>query len=240
TETPEPEPTTETPEPESPNLVDPKVDSLIQDNDGNGVPSPGDVLQYTMTITNTGGSAATGVVFNDSPDNNTSLVVGSVTSSKGSVVVGNTAGDNSVQVDIGTIEPDEVITITFNVTIVIGISTDVTSVSNQGIITGDNFPDKPTDDPDTNDPDDPTDTSIVHPTPQPTNTPSDPDDPTPEPQPTSVSTTTVLIPVTGVDRSAANMGGGLVNSQVFMNLSLGLFGLGMILQGLAYKKRKDQ
>ncbi len=220
---------TNTPEP--PNLVDPKVDSLIQDNDGNNLPSPGDVLQYVMTITNNGGSAAEDVFFNDSPDINTSLVVGSVTTTKGSVVTGNTAGDDSITVDIGTIEAGETVTITFNVTINTGISTDVSSVSNQGIITGSNIPDQPTDDPDTGDQDDPTDTFIVHPTPSPRNTPSNPG------EPTSVPTiTTVLIPVTGVDRSTQLVGG--LNSELFLNLGLGMLGIGLVLQGLSRRQRE--
>ncbi len=217
--------------PKPPNLVDPKVDWLIQDNDGNNLPSPGDVLQYVMAIFNNGGSAAEGVFFNDSPDNTTSLVVGSVTTTKGSVVVGNTAGDNSVSVDIGTIEVNETITITFNVTINIGISTDITNISNQGIITGSNIPDQPTDDPDTGEVDDPTDTPIVHPTPRPNNTPSIPG------EPTDVTTTnTVLIPVTGVDRSTQSVGG--LNSELLVNLGLGLLGIGLVLQGLSRRQRQ--
>jgi hypothetical protein len=228
------EPTsTPTNTPEPPNLVDPKDDSLLQDNDNNGVPSPGDVLQYVMTITNNGGSAAENVVFNDSPDPNTGLVVGSVTTSKGSVVTGNTAGDNSIQVDIGTIEVSEIVTITFNVTINANLSPDVTEVSNQGILTGSNIPDQPTDDPDTGESDDPTDTPIVHPRPQPSNTPSDPGEPT-----SVATTTTVLIPVTGVERSVQSPGAGVVNSQVLFNLGLGLLGIGLVLQGMSRKQRE--
>ena len=43
--------------------------------------SPGDVLLYTVTIRNSGNTAATAVVFNDAPDGNTTLLVGSAQAS---------------------------------------------------------------------------------------------------------------------------------------------------------------
>jgi hypothetical protein len=55
-----------------------KTDSLVGDVNGNNVANPGDTLKYTVTITNPGGTDATGVAFNDTPDPNTALVPGSV------------------------------------------------------------------------------------------------------------------------------------------------------------------
>jgi uncharacterized repeat protein (TIGR01451 family) len=43
--------------------------------------APGDILTYTVVITNTGGADATGVIFTDTIDPNTTLVPGSVNSS---------------------------------------------------------------------------------------------------------------------------------------------------------------
>ena len=40
--------------------------------------SPGDTITYTVSISNTGDQAATGVAFNDTPDANTTLVPGSI------------------------------------------------------------------------------------------------------------------------------------------------------------------
>jgi len=51
---------------------------LLDDLDENGVASPGDILEYTVTIINKGDMNATGVVFNDTLDSNTTLVTDSI------------------------------------------------------------------------------------------------------------------------------------------------------------------
>jgi len=219
---------------EPPHLVDPKVDSLVEDNDNNGVVSPGDVIEYVITITNDGGSTAEDVSFSDTPDANTFLVVGSVTTTHGSVTTGNTAGDSSIFVDIGDLTAGDTVTITFDVTIDPNLPSNVTEVSNHGLVSGENFPDQPTDDPDTGDADDPTDTPIVHPEPGPTNTPSDPGDPgDPEPTPNQTPQTPLLIPVTGVDLT----GGGMASGMVF-NMGLALLGLALVVH--AWSLRSSQ
>ncbi|MEM7393946.1 MAG: tandem-95 repeat protein, partial [Verrucomicrobiota bacterium] len=53
-----------------------KVDVLLIDNDANGVPSPGDVLEYILVVTNSGDMTATGVVVEDPIPSNTTLVGG--------------------------------------------------------------------------------------------------------------------------------------------------------------------
>lgn len=58
-----------------------KVDALLNDANGDGAASPGDTLRYTVTITNSGDMDATGVVFTDTIDPNTTLVPGSVKAS---------------------------------------------------------------------------------------------------------------------------------------------------------------
>jgi uncharacterized repeat protein (TIGR01451 family) len=55
-----------------------KVDSLLNDVDGDGVADPGDTLRYTVTVTNGTGTNCTNVVFTDTVDANTTLVPGSV------------------------------------------------------------------------------------------------------------------------------------------------------------------
>ncbi len=52
-----------------------KTDTLIADVDGDGVPSPGDLLLYEIVIANSGKVAASGVNFTDFPDPNTTLLV---------------------------------------------------------------------------------------------------------------------------------------------------------------------
>src|SRR5688572_5425022 len=55
-----------------------KVDTLINDVDGDGVADPGDTIGYTVTITNGSGIDMTNVVYTDTIDANTTLVAGSV------------------------------------------------------------------------------------------------------------------------------------------------------------------
>jgi hypothetical protein len=57
------------------------VDALVVDVDGDGRFDPGDTIEYTVTINNTGPDPATGVKFADTVDANTTLVALSVNSS---------------------------------------------------------------------------------------------------------------------------------------------------------------
>jgi uncharacterized repeat protein (TIGR01451 family) len=160
-DTPTPDDPTRTPIVRLP-LVDAlKTDTLLIESDSDGMAEPGDTLRYTIEVANTGQGDATNVVFTDEPDSNTTLVVGSVTTSQGTVTSGNTAGNTTVGVNIGTLAAGTTVTITFDVTINDPLPTSVTEVANQGFVTGDNIPETPTDDPDTPTPDDPTRTPVV-------------------------------------------------------------------------------
>ena len=131
-------------------MVEPyKTWSLTTDADGNGYPSPGDTLTYTVTLENLGNIAATGVVFTDIPDANSTLITGSVTTTSGSVTKGNSAGDTSVSVNVGSIPGGQTtpVTITFRVIINSPLPAGVTRLVNQGFASGTNFPTDPTDDP---------------------------------------------------------------------------------------------
>jgi uncharacterized repeat protein (TIGR01451 family) len=72
-------------DPLNPNVEATKTDSLFNDADGSGGYTPGDTILYTIVITNNGNLDATDITFSDTPDANTTLVVGSVTTSQGSV-----------------------------------------------------------------------------------------------------------------------------------------------------------
>jgi LPXTG-site transpeptidase (sortase) family protein len=136
----------------TPTLVDPKVAVDI-----NGTPTfPGDTIEYQVTISNTSAVDALGATYSDSPDPNTTLIVGSVTTSVGTVTTGNTLGDTSVAIDIGTIGPGITVAITYRVTVNDPLPPGVTEVANQGLVSGINFPDTPTFDPSTPATDDPT------------------------------------------------------------------------------------
>jgi uncharacterized repeat protein (TIGR01451 family) len=106
------------------------------DNDGSGTLTPGDTLLYTLVASNTGTADALAVVIDDTPDANTTLTVGSVTTTQGAVTSGNTAGDSSVSVDLGTLAGSTSATITFEVTINDPLPPGVTEISNQGVLTG--------------------------------------------------------------------------------------------------------
>ena len=134
-----------------------KTDTLLVDADSSGNPSAGDTLRYVINIENTGDQDAGNVVFNDTPDVNTTLVAGSVTTSQGTVTTGNTAGDTDIAVALGEISgPTGTAQVTFNVTINDPLPVGTTYVENQAVISGSNFPDEPSDDPDYPDEDDPT------------------------------------------------------------------------------------
>ena len=136
-----------------------KSDALLVD-DGDGIASAGDTLRYTVILTNTGNVDLTGVSFSDSPDVNTLLVVGSVTTSMGSVLVGNTAGDTSVAVDVGGLVVGANVTITFDVLINTPLPIGLTFLRNQGLATSDTTQPVETDDPDVPGDEDPTDTPL--------------------------------------------------------------------------------
>ncbi len=143
-----------------PNVVA-KGDVLLID-DGDGVAEPGETLEYTILITNNGWEDGLDVVFSDTPDPNTALLVGSVTTTQGTITSGNNPGDSSVGVSIGTLAArGGSVTITFRVTINNPLPAGVVEVSNQGTVSGSNFPATPTDDPDTAPAGDPTVTPVV-------------------------------------------------------------------------------
>ncbi len=133
-----------------PQMAFTKTDQLLTDADSSGNASAGDTLRYTVIITNSGNQTAGSVIFNDSTPANTSLVIGSVTTTTGSITSGNTAGDTDVSVDLGDLEGggSGSATITFDVLIDDPLDASVASISNQGVVSGSNFPDGSSDDPD--------------------------------------------------------------------------------------------
>lgn len=141
-----------------------KTATLVTDVNGNGLVNPGDTLQYTIVITNNGNEGASGVLFTDSAPANTTFVVGSVTTTQGTVTSGNTAGNTSAGVNVGTIPGGGgSVTIQFRVTINNPLPGGVTQITNQGTVTGTNIPSTPTNDPLTGPPNDPTVTPITAP-----------------------------------------------------------------------------
>jgi hypothetical protein len=85
--------------PAAPVITATKTDALLIDNDADGNADTGDTLKYTVTITNNGGGDATGVMFNDTLDPNTTFVPGSLTTTP--IAVSDTyAASGNIQISI--------------------------------------------------------------------------------------------------------------------------------------------
>jgi uncharacterized repeat protein (TIGR01451 family) len=140
-----------------------KTDMLLVDAAGDGVVSPGDTLLYQVSIVNDGNGAAEGVLFTDLlADPNLTLVIGTVQTNLGTVTSGNNPGDTGVAVDMGPIPGGgSAANISYQAIIADPLPPGVTQVANQGLVTGDNFPPEPSDDPETPEEDDDTETSVV-------------------------------------------------------------------------------
>lgn len=133
----------------APNMTLVKRASLVVDADGDGVPSPGDTLVYSLSIRNIGNRPALGLVLTDSPDPNTSLVVGSVNASQGQVTRGNGVNDAVVEIALGRMAGGAVATVTFQAVIHDPLPVGVQSVSNQATLAGTNIDAILSDDPTT-------------------------------------------------------------------------------------------
>ncbi|MEE4217579.1 MAG: IPTL-CTERM sorting domain-containing protein [Xanthomonadales bacterium] len=125
-----------------------KSASLLTDADGSGNVSPGDVLRYTVVTSNTGAGPATSVLFEDTPDANTPLVLASVSTTQGDVLEGNSAGDTSILVELGTIAPGSSATVTYDVQIVSPLPAGVTEAANQAVLNTTELPPVDSHDPD--------------------------------------------------------------------------------------------
>lgn len=80
-----------------------KLDFHFEDADNNDKVSSGDKILYSIKVVNVGNAATASVVLTDTPDANTTLVVGRVQSSRGAILSGNRNGDNRVKIEIGAL-----------------------------------------------------------------------------------------------------------------------------------------
>ncbi|MGB0515206.1 MAG: hypothetical protein ACPGJE_10245, partial [Wenzhouxiangellaceae bacterium] len=124
-----------------------KTAAVQVDADGSGDASPDDTLRYTLTLRNSGAGTATGIVIDDAPDANSVLVVGSVTTSSGSVTIGNGAGDGVVQVSIASLAAGDSVTITYDTTINSPLPAGVVELVNQALFDSTDLPPGVSDDP---------------------------------------------------------------------------------------------
>jgi uncharacterized repeat protein (TIGR01451 family) len=121
----------------APRLTVQKSDAVVADRNADGVASPGDDLEYTITVSNNGNRAAQNVVIKDTPDSNTALLVGSVTTNvAATVLTGNNPGDTAVEVALTSpLAANSTVTVTFQVRIKQPLGAEVTQLSNQAVVT---------------------------------------------------------------------------------------------------------
>ncbi len=125
---------------EQPTVISPAVGPNFSDSyksydiktdaDGNGLPSPGDTIRYTMVIINSGDSDSEGVLFSDSVPQYTTYAGTGLAASSGSVSY-DAAADQILWT--GSVAAGGAVTITFDVVIDLGIPLG-TLITNQGLI----------------------------------------------------------------------------------------------------------
>jgi uncharacterized repeat protein (TIGR01451 family) len=135
-------------------------DSLSTDADSDGRADPGDTIRYALTVRNDAGAGATGVVLTNTPDANTSLVVGSAQTPNGTITKGNGAGDASVEIALTGLKPGATATAQFDVVVKNGIDPATSGITAQATLAGTNFEPVASDDPDSGTPGDATATPI--------------------------------------------------------------------------------
>lgn len=135
-----------------PLLDETKLVDIVVDNGTPGVADPGDVLRYTITVSNFGTVEATGVVLSDAVPANTSYVANSTT------LDGNPLGQpdggvsplaagltiNAAGNAAGTFEAEASAVVTFDVQINAGVASG-TAISNQGFVASNELATEPTD-----------------------------------------------------------------------------------------------
>lgn len=130
-------------------LLATKVDTLAIDADNDGVYSPGDTVEYVVTIRNASSVGVRNVIFTDTPDANSTLLAG-IQSGQGLVMKGNGSADTRVEIALGDLAGNSAaITIRFRVRINSSLPLQVDVIQNQGLVSSNDFATVATDDPDT-------------------------------------------------------------------------------------------
>ena len=143
---------------------------IVTDLDG-GTTQPGDVLRYTITVQNTGNTAATGATLTDAIPAHTTYVAGSTTLNAapiadvaGTMSYASSGPVNSAGALSGQILAGATATIAFQVTIDNPLPAGVTQVSNQAVVSANAVTSVFTNNPGTSAPGDPTIIAIDNPT----------------------------------------------------------------------------
>jgi uncharacterized repeat protein (TIGR01451 family) len=120
---------------------------LATDVNGDGKVNPGDVLLYTVVLNNIGTGDGLAIVLNSGLDANTSLEIGSVSTTLGTVSDGNNVGSTSAVVTLPTLPAGASATISFKAKVRSPLSPSISQVTSQARITGSNFAPILSDDP---------------------------------------------------------------------------------------------
>ncbi|MBW8879027.1 MAG: DUF11 domain-containing protein [Acidobacteria bacterium] len=127
-------------------------DALTQDANNNSFLDNGDVITYTLVLKNPTDQAAQAVKVTTSLDGRLGLIVGSVTTDKGTITSGNGSGDTTLVVAVPTLGPGETMTVVYQALAVdLAGAGDPAFVSTQNFVAGDNFDNVASDDPATPD-----------------------------------------------------------------------------------------
>jgi uncharacterized repeat protein (TIGR01451 family)/fimbrial isopeptide formation D2 family protein len=129
-----------------------KTARIYEDFSSPGIVDPGDVLRYTIVLSNTGAVPATGVVLTDAVPDNTTYVADSLRLNGASVgpdggvfpLIAGLSVQSSDNPGPGIVSPGESAVVTFEVTVNAGVPTG-TLIINQGSVTTGELPPTPTD-----------------------------------------------------------------------------------------------
>lgn len=139
-----------------------ELEATAIDTPASGVPAaPGDIVSYTVVVTNTGDDLARRVEIEGHPPADTAFRAGTVTTTHGGVAQGNDPGDTRVLVAVGKLPVGEEAVVTFEVAIDRPLPQAVTEIAFQGTARAANRIAIVTDDPDTQTPNDPTRTPVA-------------------------------------------------------------------------------
>lgn len=134
-----------------------KTATIIEDRNNDGRAGPTDVIAYSIIAANSGTAPATNLVIEDRPDQYTRLRTGTVLITPVGVIErGNNPDDTFVVARVATLAPGASVTLRFEVQVRTDVPNNVTEIANQAVAEGDNVPQRPSDDPRTPEPDDPT------------------------------------------------------------------------------------
>ena len=127
-------------------VIAPRKLAVVKTDVTTGGSGTDSTISYEIAVTNLGDQPVSGVVVADTPDALTTLVVGSVHTTAGSVTTGNGPGDTIVSVDLGTVAGRTTQVVSFDASVGF-VPEGVSSVSNQATVTSVELPAILSDDP---------------------------------------------------------------------------------------------